>query len=220
MSHEPSHSTEHMSPPPAQAEETHRLVRRDRRRRRAPPSCSRSRPLVVWRIWTRARRSLQPGGPAVVPGRARPGGGGHRRSGALRRHPRRSQVYRNERIERLSSWGGWTASRAPSTCRSIDAMDLVVAAVPEGAEEVIAALLDRSASLAALPRPPAPTAQDARGGRRRAARPARAADASFMDSRSQPGAAARLPGGARQAGGAHAHLFRLPDALQPGAARA
>jgi len=124
MSHEPSHATEHMSPPPAQAEEIINWfgvigigV--------AAAVIFAIATFVVWRYLDAREKVLQPVGPAVVPGKL-----GDAEVGIVDQVPfdvtRALQVYRNEHIERLSSWG-WMDRKEGTIHMPIDhAMDLVV----------------------------------------------------------------------------------------------
>ena len=123
MIHEPSHSTEHMSPPPEQAEEGIRWfgvigigV--------AALLVFTIGTFIVWRYLDVRQKMLQPGGPAVVPRL------GQAEVGIVDQLPfdvtRAVQVYRNDRIERLSSWG-WMDRKQGTIHMPIDrAMDLVV----------------------------------------------------------------------------------------------
>jgi len=124
MSHEPSHSTEHMSPPPAQAEEIINWT--------AVISVGLGAVIVfslatfvVWKYLDVREKVLQPGGPAVVPAQL-----GQAEMGIVDQVPfdvtRAVQKYRNDQIERLSSWG-WMDRKQGTIHMPIDkAMDLVV----------------------------------------------------------------------------------------------
>ena len=123
MSHEPSHSTEHMSPPPAQAEEIINWF--------GVIGIGMSAVIifaiatfVVWRYLGAREKALQPGGPAVVPAL------GQAEVGIVDQVPfdvtRALQKYRNDQIGRLSSWG-WMDRKQGTIHMPIDrAMDLVV----------------------------------------------------------------------------------------------
>lgn len=124
MSHEPSHSTEHMSPPPAQAEEIINWFAVIGTGLAAIIVFSIAT-FVVWRYLEMREKVLQPGGPAVIPAKL-----GQAEIGIVDQVPfdvtRAVQVYRNERIERLSSWG-WMDRKQGTIHMPIDkAMDLVV----------------------------------------------------------------------------------------------
>ena len=124
MSREPSHSTEHMSPPPAQAEEIINWFAVIGTGLAAIIVFSVAT-FVVWRYLDMRQRVLQPAGPAVIPAKL-----GEAEIGIVDQVPfdvtRAAQVYRNERIERLSSWG-WMDRKKGTIHMPIDrAMDLVV----------------------------------------------------------------------------------------------
>lgn len=124
MSHEPSHSTEHMSPPPAQAEEIINWFAVIGTGLAAIIVFSIAT-FVVWRYLETREKVLQPAGPAVIPAKL-----GQAEIGIVDQVPfdvtRAVQVYRNERIERLSSWG-WMDRKQGTIHMPIDkAMDLVV----------------------------------------------------------------------------------------------
>ena len=124
MSHHPSHSTEHMSPPPAQAEEIINwfavigvglgsLV------------IFAIATLVVWKYMNAREKPLQPTGPAAIPSQL-----GQGEIGIVDQVPfdvtRALQMYRNESVERLSSWG-WMDRKQGTIHMPIDrAMDLVL----------------------------------------------------------------------------------------------
>jgi hypothetical protein len=124
MSHHPSHSTEHMAPPPAQAEEIINwfgvigiglgsLI------------VFAIATFVVWKYMGSREKVLQPGGPAAIPAQL-----GQGEIGIVDQVPfdvtRALQQYRNESIERLSSWG-WMDRKQGTIHMPIDrAMDLVV----------------------------------------------------------------------------------------------
>jgi len=127
MSHEPSHATEHMAPPPLQAEEAISWFR---------VIGTGVGALIVFAIATwvafgfmRAREKvLQPLGPDPVPVQlaARP----QVEINIVEQVPfdvtRVAQAYRKERMERLSSWG-WMDRKAGTIHMPIDrAMDLVI----------------------------------------------------------------------------------------------
>ena len=124
MSHEPSHATEHMAPPAAQAEEAISWFKVIGTGLGA---------LIVFAIavWVTARymglreKSLQPLGPDPIPAEI-----GRPEINIVDQVPfdvtRALQTYRAERIERLSSWG-WVDKKAGTVHMPIDrAMDLVV----------------------------------------------------------------------------------------------
>ena len=126
MSHEPSHATEHMAPPPLQAEEAISWFR---------VIGTGVAALIVFAIATwvafgfmRAReKALQPLGPDPVPVQlaARP----QVEINIVEQVPfdvtRVAQAYRKERMERLSSWG-WMDRKAGTIHMPIDrAMELV-----------------------------------------------------------------------------------------------
>jgi hypothetical protein len=124
MSHEPSHATEHMSPPPAQAEEVINWFALIGVGLAALITFSIAT-FVVWRYLEARQKVLQPAGPAVVPARL-----GQAEVGIVDQVPfdvtRAVQVYRKERIERLSSWG-WMDRKQGTIHMPIErAMDLVV----------------------------------------------------------------------------------------------
>ena len=124
MSHEPSHSTEHMSPPPAQAEEIINWFAVIGTGLAAIIVFSVAT-FVVWRYLDMREKVLQPAGPAVIPAKL-----GQAEIGIVDQVPfdvtRAAQAYRSERIERLSSWG-WLDREKGKIHMPIDrAMDLVV----------------------------------------------------------------------------------------------
>ncbi len=124
MSHHPSHATEHMAPPPAQAEEiiswfkvigigVGALV------------VFAVATFVVWKYLEAREKALQPGGPAVIPAQL-----GQTEIGIVDQVPfdvtRVLQKYRDESIARLSSWG-WMDRKQGTIHMPIDrAMDLVL----------------------------------------------------------------------------------------------
>jgi hypothetical protein len=123
MSHQPSHSTEHMSPPPAQAEEAINWLAVIGTGLGAIIVFAVAT-LIVWRYLDAREKFLQPGGPAVIPAL------GQAEIGIVDQVPfdvtRASQAYRSESIERLSSWG-WMDRKQGTIHMPIDrAMDLVV----------------------------------------------------------------------------------------------
>jgi hypothetical protein len=124
MSHEPSHSTEQMAPPPAQAEEGVRWF--------AVIGTGLGALIVfaiatwfVWRYMNTREKALQPQGATAVPTEL-----GKLEIGIVDQVPfdvtRSLQVYRHESLERLSSWG-WMDRKQGTIHMPIDrAMDLVV----------------------------------------------------------------------------------------------
>ncbi len=125
MSHEPSHSSEYMAPPPAQAEEGIRwfgVIGTGV----ASLLIFAIATFVVYRYMGQRERSLQPVGPLPIPAEM-----GKAEVGIVDQVPfdvtRASQAYRSERIERLSSWG-WMDRKQGTIHIPIDrAMDLVLA---------------------------------------------------------------------------------------------
>ena len=140
------------------------------------------------------------------------------------------QTYRRERIERLSSWG-WMDIKAGTIHMPIGrAMDLVIQDQKDEQKadqdssrrrsrsdrRIVSSPSRQSLPRSLLPRGRAASCRAGRaGGRGGAPRRARR-QRNLHGHRGQPRGASR-PDGARQAGGADAHLFRLPHALQPGA---
>jgi hypothetical protein len=124
MSHEPSHSVEHLPPPPAQAEEGIRWI--------AVIGTGIGSILVftiatfiVYRYLNEREKALQPTGPDPVPALL-----GQPEIGIVDQVPfdvsRNLQVYRKESLERLSGWG-WLDRKQGIVHMPIDrAMDLVV----------------------------------------------------------------------------------------------
>jgi hypothetical protein len=123
MSHEPSHSTEQMEPPPEQAEEGIRwfsvigtgvgsiLV-------------FAIATFVVWRYLNAREKFLQPLGPDPVPAEL-----GKAEVGIVDQVPfdvtRQLQIYKRDELARLSSWG-WMDKRQGTIHMPIDrAIDLV-----------------------------------------------------------------------------------------------
>ena len=124
MSHEPSHSTEHMSPPPAQAEEIIKWSAVIGTGLAAIIVFSIAT-FVVWKYLDGREKFLQPSGPAVVPAQL-----GQAEIGIVDQVPfdvtRAVQKYRNDQIERLSSWG-WMDRKQGTIHMPIEkAMELVV----------------------------------------------------------------------------------------------
>jgi hypothetical protein len=124
MSHEPSHATEHMAPPPLQAEEAISWFK---------VIGTGVGALILFAIatWITFRfmnvreKALQPGGPAAPAAQM-----GEAEINIVDQVPfdvtRRVQTYRRERIERLSSWG-WMDKKAGTIHMPIGrAMDLVI----------------------------------------------------------------------------------------------
>jgi hypothetical protein len=124
MSHEPSHATEHMPPPPAQAEEGIRWfsvigigV--------ASILIFAVATFVVYRYLDQREKLLQPVGPLPIPAQM-----GHAEIGIVDQVPfdvtRAAQAYRKDEIERLSSWG-WIDRKQGTVHMPIDrAMELVL----------------------------------------------------------------------------------------------
>ena len=132
MSHQPSHATEHMSPPAAQAEEAINWLAVIGTGLAALIVFSLAT-LVVWRYLDAREKVLQPNGPAVIPAL------GQAEIGIVDQVPfdvtRALQVYRNEQVERLSSWG-WMDRKQGTIHMPIDrAMDLVVREEKERKEQ-------------------------------------------------------------------------------------
>jgi hypothetical protein len=126
MSHEPSHATEHMAPPAAQAEE-----RIDWFKVIGVGVLSlilfTLATLVSARYMLARERALQPAGPDPIPVQL-----GEAEINIVDQVPfdvtRSLQSYRDERLRRLSSWG-WMDRKAGTIHMPIDrAMDLVVQA--------------------------------------------------------------------------------------------
>jgi hypothetical protein len=124
MSHEPSHVTEHMPPPAAQAEEAiswFKVIG-------TGVSALILFAIATWityRFMTLREKALQPEGPDPIPVQI-----GQQEINIVDQVPfdvtRAVQTYRNERIERLSSWG-WVDKKGGTVHMPIDrAMDLVV----------------------------------------------------------------------------------------------
>lgn len=124
MSHEPSHATEHMAPPPLQAEEAISWFK---------VIGTGVGALILFAIatWISFRfmnvreKALQPVGPAAPAAQM-----GEAEINIVDQVPfdvtRRAQTYRRERIERLSSWG-WMDKKAGTIHMPIGrAMDLVI----------------------------------------------------------------------------------------------
>ncbi len=124
MSHEPSHATEHMSPPAAQAEEgihwggvlgvgAGSLI------------IFAISVLIVFKMMHAREKTLQPLGPDPMPMQM-----GQKEIGIVDQVPfdvtRVLQQYRDDKLARLQSWG-WVDRKAGTVHMPIDkAMDLVV----------------------------------------------------------------------------------------------
>jgi len=103
MSHEPSHATEHMEPPPEQAEEGIRwfgVIGTGA----ASILVFAIATFVVWRYMNHREKLLQPIGPMPVPAEL-----GKPEVGIVDQVPfdvtRTLQIYKAGELERLSSWG-------------------------------------------------------------------------------------------------------------------
>ena len=124
MSHEPSHSTEHMPPPPAQAEEGiawFGVIGTGL----AAILLFALATFVVYRYMGHREKLLQAGGSLPIPAQM-----GRAEIGIVDQVPfdvtRALQAYRQERIERLSSWG-WMDRKQGTIHIPIErAMDLVL----------------------------------------------------------------------------------------------
>ena len=124
MSHEPSHATEQMSPPPAQAEEAIRwfsVIGTGV----ASILVFAIATFVVYRYLDQREKLLQPVGPLPIPAQM-----GQAEIGIVDQVPfdvtRAAEAYRKEEIERLSSWG-WIDRKQGTVHMPIDrAMELVV----------------------------------------------------------------------------------------------
>jgi hypothetical protein len=124
MSHEPSHATEQMSPPPAQAEEAIRwfsVIGTGV----ASILVFAIATFVVYRYLDQREKLLQPVGPLPIPAQM-----GQAEIGIVDQVPfdvtRAAEAYRKEEIERLSSWG-WIDRKQGTVHMPIDrAIDLVV----------------------------------------------------------------------------------------------
>jgi hypothetical protein len=124
MSHEPSHATEQMAPPPAQAEEGIRwfgVIGTGV----ASIVVFAVATLVVYRYLDQREKLLQPVGPLPIPAQM-----GQAEIGIVDQVPfdvsRAAQAYRKDEIERLSSWG-WVDRKQGTVRMPIDrAMELVV----------------------------------------------------------------------------------------------
>jgi hypothetical protein len=124
MSHEPSHATEHMPPPPAQAEEGIRWfsvigigV--------ASILIFAVATFVVYRYLDQREKLLQPVGPLPIPAQM-----GQAEIGIVDQVPfdvtRAAQAYRKDEVDRLSSWG-WIDRKQGTVHMPIDrAMELVL----------------------------------------------------------------------------------------------
>ncbi|HET7786930.1 MAG TPA: hypothetical protein VIR81_15560 [Myxococcales bacterium] len=126
MSHEPSHSTEHMAPPPLQAEEAISWFKVIGTGLGALILFAIAT-WISWRFMNARERALQPLplGPAAAAPLI-----GEQEINIVDQVPfdvtRRVQTYRRERIERLSSWG-WMDKKAGTIHMPIGrAMDLVI----------------------------------------------------------------------------------------------
>jgi hypothetical protein len=125
MSHEPSHSTEHMPPPEAQAEEGigwFGVIGTGI----ASILIFAIATFVVYRYMEQREKSLQVGGALPIPAQM-----GQAEVGIVDQVPfdvtRSLQAYRTERVERLSSWG-WMDRKQGTIHIPIDrAMELVLA---------------------------------------------------------------------------------------------
>lgn len=126
MSHEPSHATEHMAPPPLQAEEAISWFKVIGTGLGALILFAIAT-WISWRFMNARERALQPLplGPAAAATQL-----GEQEINIVDQVPfdvtRRLQTYRRERIERLSSWG-WMDKKAGTIHMPIGrAMDLVI----------------------------------------------------------------------------------------------
>jgi len=124
MSHEPSHATEHMAPPPLQAEEAiswFKVIGTGV----AALILFAIATFITFRFMNVREKALQAGGAAPVPAQL-----GEAEINLVDQVPfdvtRKLQTYRRERIERLSSWG-WMDKKAGTIHMPIGrAMDLVI----------------------------------------------------------------------------------------------
>ena len=124
MTYEPSHSAEHLPPPPAQAEEGIRWF--------AVIGTGAGTILVfviaifiVYRFLNERERALQPLGPDPIPAML-----GQPEIGIVDQVPfdvsRGAQTYRKESLERLSSWGWMDRQRGVIHMPIDRAMEMVV----------------------------------------------------------------------------------------------
>jgi hypothetical protein len=124
MSHKPSHSTEHMAPPPAQAEESiawFKVIGVGAGALLVFVIAT----MIAWRFQTAREKELQPLGPDPLPLQI-----GQGEIGIVDQAPfditRYYQTYRDDRNARLGSWG-WVDRKAGTIHMPIDqAMDRVV----------------------------------------------------------------------------------------------
>jgi hypothetical protein len=124
MSHHPSHSTEHMDPPPAQAEESiawGTVIGVGA----AAMILFTVATLISWRFMTGREKELQPLGPDPLPVQI-----GQGEIGIVDQAPfditHYFQVYRDDKNARLSSWG-WVDKKAGTVHMPIErAMERVV----------------------------------------------------------------------------------------------
>jgi len=124
MSHEPSHATEHMAPPPLQAEEAiswFKVIGTGV----AALILFAIATFITFRFMHAREKALQPIGPIATPAQM-----GEAEINIVDQIPfdvsRKLQTYRRERIERLSSWG-WMDKKAGTIHMPIGrAMDLVI----------------------------------------------------------------------------------------------
>lgn len=125
MTYEPSHSTEHLPPPPAQAEEGVRWFGVIGTGAAALLVFSIAT-FVVYRYLNLRERSLQPLGPDPIPGLL-----GQPEIGIVDQVPfdvtRSFQLYRRESLDRLSSWGWIDKQRGVIHMPIERAMELEVA---------------------------------------------------------------------------------------------
>ena len=124
MSHEPSHSTEHLPPPEAQAEEAISWLKVSVVGIAALITFTIA-VLLVLRLLNAREKALQPNGPDPLPRQI-----GQAEIGIVDQVPfdvyRGLQSYRNERIERLESWGFIDKSKGTVHMPIEEAMDRVV----------------------------------------------------------------------------------------------
>jgi hypothetical protein len=124
MSHEPSHSSEHLPPPELQAEEAISWVKVIAIAVSAVVIFTLS-VLLVLRMLNSRERALQPFGPDPLPRQV-----GQTEIGLVDQVPfdvyRGLQAYRNERLQRLEGWG-WVDRKQGTVHMPIEeAMDQVV----------------------------------------------------------------------------------------------
>jgi hypothetical protein len=124
MSYEPSHSTEHLPPPEAQAEEAISWLKVTMVAVGAAITFTIA-VLLVLRLLHVREKALQPNGPDPLPRQI-----GQAEIGIVDQVPfdvyRGLQSYRNERIERLESWGFVDKSKGTVHMPIEEAMDRVV----------------------------------------------------------------------------------------------